>query len=518
MVLFCWIKSTRRNYDKMKLNREYISNIIGNTYKNWNNGDKILINSPCGTGKTYFIKQLITTNKHTGFLIVSNRTNLRNQYKVDLKGNKNFDSICYQTLQKKLQENNDYMKQYAIIIFDEIHHLLDSANYDRYTDIIYNEIINGDYSNNIMIFLSATVGRFKDIFKTKFNNLKIYEQPTIDYSYIEEVYMYKKTNSIIETIANDNTPSKWIIFVSSKDDGEKYENELLQLGIDCKFIYSAKKKSKETKETMDEIVNNCTFSSKVLIATSILQEGVNLHDDLITNIVTETWNEIATIQSVNRVRVEIENPNRINLYIRKRKKNGIIGKFSRLEDKFILVNKLMKYKGIEAKAEFINKEFDRNTKKFFYEVDGVFYLDKDNNYKMNNLAYIKLLDDYWYFRDLSENIAQDENYQVNQVLKWFNLEDRPIINLDEIVEEQQEQLKTDNLKTWIETHMGQRLFKDDRNELIELCGLKDNRNRLQKSVSILSEYLKVNYNVELISKKVKINKKLLAVWIISKLN
>lgn len=496
----------------MKLNREYISNIIGDTYKNWTNGDKILIDSPCGSGKTHFIKQLITTNKHTGFLIVSNRTNLKKQYWNDLNGNKNFTSICYQTLQKELQKDRDYMKQYAIIIFDEIHHLLDSASYDRYTDIIYNEIINGDYSKNILIIMSATIGRFKNILKTKFNNLKVYEQTTIDYSYIDKVYMYKKSNSIIETIANDNTPSKWIIFVSSKDDGEEYKKELTQLGIDCKFIYSAKKKSKETKETMDEIVNNCTFSSKVLIATSILQEGVNLHDDLITNIVMETWNEIATIQSVNRVRVETENPNRINLYIRKRTKNGIIGKFSRLEDKFILVNKFMKYTSIEAKSKFINERCDRNTKKFFYEVDGVFYLDKDNNYKMNNLAYIKLLDDYWYFRDLSDNIAQDENYQVNQVLKWFNLEDRTIIDLDEILEEQQEQLKTDNLKSWINEHMEQRLFKEQQKELIELCGLKDNRNRLQKSISILSEYLKEHYNVELISKVERVDGKRFTIW------
>ena len=60
--------------------------------------------------------------------------------------------------------------------------------------------------------------------------------------------------------------------------------------------------------------------------------------------------------------------------------------------------------------------------------------------------------------------------------------------------------------------MGQRLFKDDRNELIELCGLKDNRNRLQKSIGILSEYLKEHYNVELISKRVTVNKNKITIW------
>ena len=138
---------------------------------------------------------------------------------------------------------------------------------------------------------------------------------------------------------------------------------------------------------------------------------------------------------------------------------------------------------------------------------------------MNILAYLKLLDDYNFFGELIENIAQDENYQVNQVLKWFNLEDRTVIDLDGAIEEQQEQLKTDNLKTWLETHLEQRLFKDDRNELIELIGLRDRRNnRLQKSISILNAYLKEHYKVELISKKVKVNKKILAVWIITNMD
>ena len=82
----------------------------------------------------------------------------------------------------------------------------------------------------------------------------------------------------------------------------------------------------------------------------------------------------------------------------------------------------------------------------------------------------------------------------------------------------QKQLKTDNLKAWLETHLEQRLFKDEQNELIELCGLKDNRNRLQKSIGILSEYLKEHYKVQLTSKRVTENKEKKTVWIITKMD
>lgn len=503
----------------MKLNREYISNIIGDTYKNWNNGDKILINSPCGSGKTRLIKQLVMERKHTGFLIVSNRSNLKKQYWSDLRGCKNFTSICYQSIPKKLKEDKDYLKQFTFIIFDEFHYLLDSANYDGYTDIIFNEITNGDYNKNILIFMSATVGRFKDILKKNFENLKVYEQITTDYNYIDNVSIYKKSNSIIETIANDNSSSKWLIFVSNKKDGEKYKQELTQLGVNCSFIYSEenkKKLSKEVEKIMEEIINDNTFSSKVLVATSILQEGVNLEDKSITNIVMETWTEIETIQSFSRVRVNNENPNRINLFIRKRAKNGVNGKFRTIRKKDELIHNFSKCVKVGKEVEFISEKYDRDTDKFFKDVKPIYYLDKDGSYQMNKLAYIKFLDDYKFYEDLNNNIYDNENYQVNKVLKWFGLEDREIIDLDGVVEEQQEQQQQDILEVWINEHMEQRLFKDDREQLIELIGLRDRRNnRLQKSISILSEYLKEHYNVKLESKRVTVNKKKLTIWEIS---
>lgn len=517
MVLFCWIKSTRRNYDKMKLNREYISNLIGDTYKNWTNGDKILIDSPCGSGKSTFMKELVGKHKHTGFLIVVNRTNLKDQYWDDLKSNnKNFKLICYQSLAKELQRDKDYMKQYAIIIFDEFHHLLDSANYDRYTDIIYNEIINGDYSKNILIIMSATIGRFKDILKSKFSNLKIYEQTTIDYSYIDKVYMYKKSNSIIETIANDNSSSKWIIFVSNKDDGKKYENELLQHGIECKFIYSDKKKSKKIEKITKEIVEAKTFNSKVLIATSILQEGVNIEDKLTTNIVMETWTEIATIQSFSRVRVKIENPKRVNLYIRKRTKHGIIGKYNHYFKKHEFIDDFTKSVKDGKAFEFISEKYNRDVDKFFKDNYGTYYLDKDRTFKANALSFLKFFDDYGFYKRLAEGIGYDKNYQVNQVLKWFNLEDRTVIDLDGVIEEQHEETKTDLLNVWINEHIEQRLFKEQQNELIDLIGLKDTRGRLQKSIGQLNAYLEEHYKVQLTSKRVKIDKKLVTIWEIKK--
>ena len=78
------------------------------------------------------------------------------------------------------------------------------------------------------------------------------------------------------------------------------------------------------------------------------------------------------------------------------------------------------------------------------------------------------------------------------------------------------QKKQKELKEYLETLVGKRLYKEDREELIEKVDLRDSRNRLPKSISAINSYLIENYNYNVISKRVKIDGKQLRVWIVSK--
>ena len=77
------------------------------------------------------------------------------------------------------------------------------------------------------------------------------------------------------------------------------------------------------------------------------------------------------------------------------------------------------------------------------------------------------------------------------------------------------QKKEKELKEYLETLVGKRLYKEDREELIEKVDLRDSYNRLQKSISAINSYLIENYNYSVISKRVKEKGKQMRVWILS---
>ena len=78
------------------------------------------------------------------------------------------------------------------------------------------------------------------------------------------------------------------------------------------------------------------------------------------------------------------------------------------------------------------------------------------------------------------------------------------------------QKKEKELKEYLQTLVGKRLYKEDKEELIEKLDLRDNRNRLQKKISTLNRYLLDNYNMMLISKRVKEQGKHVTVWLLNK--
>lgn len=68
-----------------KLNLSYVSDIMGETYKKWKPGNIIIIDAQTGTGKNFFIENvLIPWIVDKKLLFISNRTNLKRQVKKRL--------------------------------------------------------------------------------------------------------------------------------------------------------------------------------------------------------------------------------------------------------------------------------------------------------------------------------------------------------------------------------------------------------------------------------------------------
>ena len=108
-----------------------------------------------------------------------------------------------------------------------------------------------------------------------FLNVKFYYLSR-DYSYTENIYSFDDYYSLIEKIKKSN--NKWLIF--SNFEGEKIKNLLKEADVDCVFISREKINSNdEVNDEYNHIIDNETFRPKILISTSVLDNGINIKND-----------------------------------------------------------------------------------------------------------------------------------------------------------------------------------------------------------------------------------------------
>lgn len=173
-------------------NRKYVFDIIGTEYEQWGDGEKVIISTPTGSGKTTFvIKKLLkyaaSRNKHVVYYC--NRKILNDQFIVqskeqiliyfqddkDLKdeAEQYLHIFTYQYSEKKKNYPNVYIssesgEEYTILspddimyyIFDESHYFVNDALFNSNTNFWYNKfkeiLVGNSYIKSVSVFLSAT--------------------------------------------------------------------------------------------------------------------------------------------------------------------------------------------------------------------------------------------------------------------------------------------------------------------------------------------------------------------------
>ena len=111
--------------------RKYISDVISyDEIEKWKKGNRILISSQTGSGKSEFIKNNLyqyAKRQNKKILILSNRNLLKNQNivdigeKCDLITSKNYQELEVQALVGK--DIEELFSEYDYIVYDEIHYI-----------------------------------------------------------------------------------------------------------------------------------------------------------------------------------------------------------------------------------------------------------------------------------------------------------------------------------------------------------------------------------------------------------
>ena len=523
--------------NNIKLNLKYASEVLDGI-ENLPKGSVCLVKSQTMTGKTTAIlgneklgiKGLIDKIRDKSLIYLCNRITLKRQLKLDLCKKYNIDIpknddgtidykeldklenigkvtiMSYQSLEENVRKRESFIAEtdywhkcnlfeldYDYIVCDEFHYILKDAGFNGKTRLSFTEITKCWYTNSVLIYMTATDEEVKPIIENTLSILEKYNlgemqftkdkyfhyyDSGIDYSYCDIKY-FKKYKDIITTIKNSPLEEKWIWFTTSIDGAERRLKALKECGIDAEFI-----SAKENDKVKNEITETNKFSSKVLITTTVLDNGVNIKDETLNNMVIESFDAITFIQELGRKRMTLDNVTKINLYIPVRNSSNFNIKIGDLKKEIDLIELFEKDR----------RKFDAKTDYKLGLLNNAFY-KINGEIKINELYYARVIKDYNKFIKYSEELDKDLWYFIKEQLKWLGLEHT--FNVGNLIENVVDNEDAQSLEEYLNNNVGRLYLKEDKDELINMINLRDSRNRLQKQPSLLKEYLEGNFNLTL---------------------
>lgn len=361
--------------------------------------------------------------------------------------------------------NNRFTQHYDFkyVVVDEAHYFWSDSSFSSETEKILDRIVR-DFQDSIRIYMTASPENIYKILMDKENvTAPIYRESVYDicisrfaceerckfeqfykwktiymcdkadackhkvsqdnfqtfifkrnYSYIEKIISFSDENEIIDKIKASSKSEKWLIFVDSRFIGDKYKvrvNETVFITADNKSI------EKEAVDCFSNIVTDEQYKERVLITTSVLDNGINLKDSSIKNIIIYADNLESFIQMLGRVRIT-SSAQKIKVYIKD------------YETK-TFEYRIKKYKEIVDAAEYLsifgNEKFlynYYNNTESFAIARRISYIDDEGNAHINNIGLSFAINR---IEELGKIIALKESNEITTFAEyvaknWLNLD------------------------------------------------------------------------------------------------
>lgn len=499
------------------MQKKNVTSLIGNDYLNWKKGEHIILDCGTGTGKTYFV--IKTLGSYCAFekkkiLYLCNRARLRDKVLSEVNSKslgKVINIMTYQLLQENNYDEEELIElasKYDFVVLDEFHYI-ESDAWNGKTDIIEN-LIRYNLNETSFIFASATAEKmFLDLKNKNIVKSSRYYKLSRDYDYVEKIILFNGNgvDYVQELLCKIADYEKVVYICSNKKKG--YQLKQL-LGDRASFVCTAKDYRNEKEaikiigtEIVDGIERELvSFDTQVLIATSVLDVGVDLIDRRIKHIVTDFVFIDLIEQSLGRKR-ELDSKDTCTFHIRNFDNKSISGIINWKKARIVNATNI-------EKGEFDELELNKRI------VVGL----EDSKMIYDNVDFDWLGKKYILKKEVNKTMLKAEKNMVDELeiikeLGFQNCIETRFRGVEiEVVEEVKERARLDKLESYLKNIVGKKLAKDKQTELVEMLGLKDSRNRLQKSMLVLNPYLEENFGYKIENKRVRIGGKQITVWIL----
>ena len=360
---------------KIYMKREYKKGrykwkIARDTEDRWEPRKPVYISAQTGQGKNYFIENRLLPyvrelNNKNGtnhkVLIISNRIALKLQIESRIKNEMYYeddeqgkmyrykgldyvDVINYQGLLNRVEylqgKQKSELESYIFVICDEAHFFTSDCMFNYDTGKILSMIVT-TFKGAIRVYMTATpyecleyINEYENKNDRTFNSYRIedcivstYEWHNKilyhferDYSYLDTKY-YSSLDELVDIIVKSVTKERenWLIFLDDIDGGKDFKSKLeSDPGFSTKNkdeskVLAVNAKSKEDKNYQKIICEEKFIGIKVLISTSVLDNGVNFRG--VNNVVVSDISQVKVLQMVGRARVE--KGQRVTLYLKR---------------------------------------------------------------------------------------------------------------------------------------------------------------------------------------------------------
>jgi hypothetical protein len=241
-----------------------------------------------------------------------------------------------------------------------------------------------------------------------------------------KVMRFGTVDELIDVIENDYYPGKWLIFVSSKSIGKRIRDRLLENDQKQRNVVYVDAEYDELSDTEDEvrqqalkevtyITREKKFQCDILITTAVLDNGVNIMDDRVKNIVLMTDDEDEFMQMLGRRRFT-NKQEVVNLFI----SNGNVGTFKkRMRRYFETFWELCEKPEISV---FTAQEMLLSDPIQMVHNLSAYYRLNGFKYSCNELALETIRTKYMFCNDVLTGLENDESYFLQVQLGWLGME------------------------------------------------------------------------------------------------
>jgi hypothetical protein len=464
---------------------ETISDVIGQEYKKWKIGDLILITGGTGTGKSFFVQNTLDAyclNYGKNILYLSNRDILKEQVRNGLDILTSITVENYQKAEEMLLRN-EWFCDCDYVICDEAQYFFTDASFNNKTNLVFRKILRDD--KIIKVLMTATPIILENYFKHNGIDVKYkYELPT-DYSYISKIITfntYESMHSIIEGIPQDE---QIMLFSSAKrayDVAKKYNGAFIcsQQNKDGYYKYV-------DKDELSNIIENGEFKNRLLCCTTALDNGVNIKEySKAKHIIIDILDRDTFLQVLGRKR--IGEGETISLYFYNYKDKQRINGFKRkIVNSLEMADFLIKH----GEKEFVMKNF-KSVRYADTRVIDEIVIDGKIHKIVNECMYAKYKADIILYDYILK--SKSPNTYKNMIALQLRVEATDILEIEEA------KAKSD-LEDYLESIVGEKLYKPEQNELAKIADIKHNRKLMKSAESLNAGFKEIGLRYKIISNK-----------------